>query len=153
MDVTGGLFALGGVTLAAALAEARAWRESRARKSHELHASRREVYAAALRKVEVVASKVARWVGADENDRDNARREVWDALVSAYETQNEIRLIARYESTADNMNTVLSTYRKVLEANETEFPNAHEQRMAMVRAFRADLGIDSSHSRRKAQEG
>src|SRR5205814_9989226 len=113
----GGVFALGGVALGAVLAEVRAWRESRMRKTHDLLASRREVYAAALRKIEVVASRLARSIEAAQNERDNARREVWDALVAAYETQNEVRLIARRESTAEKMNTVLRTYRDVLEAN------------------------------------
>src|SRR5262245_18493804 len=92
IDVASGLFALGGVALAGAWAEIRAGREARARQSSELFSLKRELYTEATLRVEAVASSVAQWASAAEDDV--SRQAVWASLTSAYETSAKIRIVA-----------------------------------------------------------
>ncbi|GHJ48311.1 hypothetical protein Cs7R123_56530 [Catellatospora sp. TT07R-123] len=147
MEIDGGLFALGGVALAAAFTEIRAWREDRSRRAHDLHVQRREVYAAALREVESVTSELAKLINYGAGDREEQRRAVWSALVRAYEVLNQVRLLAENMNTAGAMSAVLRVYRDALEQGATELPDPRELRRAMVGGFREDLGIDGLRRR------
>ena len=90
-----GLFALGGVALAGLFAEIRAARESRARENSELTSLKRETYSKAIHQVELVASRVARWAGANDEERAERSHAFWDELTLAYQITDEVRIIAR----------------------------------------------------------
>jgi len=137
-DVASGLFALGGVALAGVWAEIRAGREARVQRSSELVSLKRDLYTEAIVRVESVARSVALWATAVE--ADVSRQSVWAALTSAYETSAKIRIVADTQRPADAMDRVLSTYRTALESNDRRLPQPREEREAMIREFRKDLG-------------
>jgi hypothetical protein len=137
VDLAAGFFALAGVALGGVINEFRAWRDRRVRAEANLYDIRRELYAKALRQLEGVASQVAQWVtAADGADT----RPFWNAMTAAYETLNEIRLVARDPGLGDQLHDVLHEYRVVVERNERVLPNPRDKRRAMVEAFRKDLG-------------
>lgn len=70
IDVGSGLFALGGVALAAVFSEVRAWRENRGVRLSTLYDLRRATNATAQRQVEDLAAALARWAneGAPADD-------------------------------------------------------------------------------------
>jgi hypothetical protein len=136
-----GLFALGGVALAGLFAEIRAIRDSRDRENSELVSLKRETYSKAIHQVELVASKVARWTGANDEERPERSHAFWDELVLAYQITNEIRIMARTQEPADAMKRVLTIYRAAVENNERELPKPREQVNDMVSSFRMDLGL------------
>jgi hypothetical protein len=136
-----GLFALGGVALAGLFAEIRAARESRARENSELTSLKREKYSKAIHQVELVASRVARWVGADDEERAEHSHAFWDELVLAYQIANEIRIIGSTQEPADAMKRVLVIYRSAIENDERRLPKPSEQISDMVSWFRKDLGL------------
>jgi hypothetical protein len=138
VDVASGLFALGGVALAGVWAEIRAGREARSRQSSELVSLKRELYTEAIVRTEAVASSVAQWVAAP--DDDVSRQAVWAALTSAYETSANIRIVADTQTPADAMEGVLRVYRSALEGNDRRLPKPREGRDAMIRELRRDLG-------------
>jgi len=78
-----GLFALGGVGLAGLFAEIRASRDGRARENSELTSLKREKYSKGINQVELVASTVARWAGANDEQRSERKRAFWDELTIA----------------------------------------------------------------------
>jgi hypothetical protein len=137
-DVASGLFALGGVALAGAWAEIRAGREARARQSSELFSLKRELYTEAIVRSEAVASSVAQWVSATEDDVSG--QAVWVALTSAYETVAKIRIVGETQVPADAMQKVLAEYRTALESNDRRLPKPRDLRHTMIREFRKDLG-------------
>jgi hypothetical protein len=137
-DVASGLFALGGVALAGVWAEIRAGREARVQRSSELVSLKRDLYTEAIVRVESVASSVALWATAVE--ADVSRQSVWAALTPAYETSAKIRIVADTQLPADAMDRVLTTYRTALESNDRRLPQPREEREAMIREFRKDLG-------------
>jgi hypothetical protein len=138
VDVASGLFALGGVALAGAWAEIRAGREARARQSSEFVSLKRELYTEATLRIEAVASSVAQWASAVQDDA--SRQAVWAALTSAYETSAKIRIVADTQAPAEVMERVLAVYRKTLESNDRRLPKPNDVRAAMIREFRKDLG-------------
>jgi hypothetical protein len=138
VDVASGLFALGGVALAGAWAEIRAGREARVRQSSELVSLKRELYTEAIVRIEAVASGVAQWASATEDEVP--RQAVWVALTSAYETSAKIRIVADTQVPADAMQRVLTAYRTPLESNDRRLPKPRDLRDAMIREFRKDLG-------------
>ena len=145
MDIASGLFALAGVALAAGFNELRAWRESRAARESAIFELRRETYARALRQIETIASRFAQW--AEEpptlaDEYSTKKRAVWDAMTAAYETLNEVRLIAGdLGQTEDAMNGILRDYRDKLEADEQVVFKSREERALLVDLFRKDLAI------------
>ncbi len=141
MDVASGAFALGGVALASAVAEVHAWREARARRDSDLTSLRREVYTNALRRLESVASRVALWAVAEPEDVAVRTAAVWEALATAYEVLNEVRLIAGDPKVAASMERTLRVYRAALEGGERVLPKVNDDRVGMIHAFREDLGI------------
>jgi hypothetical protein len=136
-----GLFALGGVALAALFAEIRAARESRARENSELTSLKRQTYSKALYQVELIASKVAQWAGANDEERAERSQAFWDELTVAYQITNEIRIMARTQEPADAMKRVLTIYRAAVENDERKVPKPRDQRSEMVSSFRMDLGL------------
>jgi hypothetical protein len=136
-----GLFALGGVALAGLFAEIRAARDSRIRENSELTSLKRETYSKAIHQVELVASKVARWAGANDDERAERSHAFWDELVLAYQITNEIRIIARTQEPANAMRRVLTIYRAAVENDERKLPKPGEQVDEMVSWFRKDLGL------------
>jgi hypothetical protein len=136
-----GLFALGGVALTGLIAELRAIREARYRENSDLVSLKRETYSKAINQVELVASKVARWVGANDEERTERSHAFWDELVLAYQIQNQIKIIARTQEPAEAMNHVLSMYRAAVENDERKLPKPREELRDMVSSFRADLGL------------
>lgn len=136
-----GLFALGGVALAGLFAEIRATRDSHGRENSELISLKRETYSKAIHQVELVASKVARWAGANEEERDERSHAFWDELVLAYQITNEIRIMARTQEPADAMKRVLTIYRAAVESDERKLPKPGEHVNDMVSSFRMDLGL------------
>jgi len=144
MEITAGLFALGGVALAALLGELRGWRENRVRQSTELTTLRRETYIRALHDVEAVSATIGRWSGSmpgpDEAEVISAAP-FYTALSKAYESLNEVRLLGGDQRPALAMMDVLRTFREQVESGEREVPNAGAQRNAMLVAFRNDLGL------------
>lgn len=136
-----GLFALGGVALTGLFAEIRAARESSARESSELTSLKRETYAKAIYQVELVASKVARWAGANDEERAERSHAFWDELTLAYQITNEIRIMARTQEPADAIKRVLAIYRAAVENDERKLPKPREQVHDMVSWFRKDLGL------------
>lgn len=133
-----GLFALGGVALAGAWAEIRAGREARAQQSSELVSLKRELYTEAIVRIESVASNVAQWASAAKDDVP--RQPIWAAITSAYETSAKIRIVADTQVPADAMERVLTIYRTALESNNRRLPKPGNERDAMIREFRKDLG-------------
>jgi hypothetical protein len=70
MDVSSGVFALGGVALGGVLAEFRAWKDATDKRAQDLLLVRRETYARALRQIETLASTFTQWVeGPDQKLR------------------------------------------------------------------------------------
>jgi hypothetical protein len=136
-----GLFALGGVGLAGLFAEIRAARESRARENSELTSLKRERYSKAISQVELVASRVALWAGANDEERAERSHAFWDELTLAYQIANEVRIIARTQEPAAAMKRVLAIYRAAVENDERKLPKPREQRDDMVSWFRKDLGL------------
>jgi len=136
-----GLFALGGVALAGLFAEIRAARDGRARQTSELTSLKRQTYSKAIDQVELVSSKVARWAGADDKERDERLRDFWDELTLAYQIKSQILLTAQTSEPADTMTTVLGIYRKAVEDDERKLPKPREQVNEMIRRFRIDLGL------------
>jgi hypothetical protein len=139
----GGIFALAGVALTGFLAEFRATRESRSQEISNLASLKREVYSKAINQVELVASMVARWVGANEEERPERSHSFWDELVVAYQMQNQIKILARTQEPAEAMNRVLGIYRRAIENHEKELPKPREEVKEMVSSFRKDLGLTS----------
>jgi hypothetical protein len=136
-----GAFALGGVALAGLFAELRSARENRARASLELTSLKRETYSKAIHQVELVASRVARWAGANDEDRAERSHAFWDELTIAYQIKNEIRIMARTQEPADAMTRVLTIYRAAVEKDERKLPKPRDQVRDMVSEFRKDLGL------------
>ena len=136
-----GLFALGGVVLGGIFAEIRASRESRAREDSELSSLKRQTYSKAIHQVELVASKVARWAGADDEKRPERSHAFWDELTLAYQITNEIRLIAQTQEPADAMKRVLTIYRAAVENDNRKLPRPRDQVNEMINSFRMDLGL------------
>ena len=136
-----GLFALGGVALTGLIAEIRAIREARYRESSDLVSLKRETYSKAINQVELVASKVALWAGASDEERTERSHAFWDELVLAYQIQNQIKIMARSQEPAEAMNHVLSTYRAAVENDERKLPKPREELRDMVSSFRTDLGL------------
>jgi hypothetical protein len=144
MDIASGLFALGGVAVAAGFNELRAWRESRAARESAIFELRRETYARALRQIETIASRFAQWAeeARASDEYFTRKRAVWDAMTAAYETLNEVRLIAGdLGQTEDAMNRILRDYRDRLEADEQVGFKSREERSVLVDLFRKDLAI------------
>jgi hypothetical protein len=139
-----GLFALGGVALTALFSEMRAFREGRARENADLASLKRQTYSKAIYQVELVASKVARWAGADDDQRSERSHAFWDELTVAYQITNEIRIMARTQEPADAMKRVLSIYRAAVENDTRKLPKPREQSEDMVSSFRTDLGLSSN---------
>lgn len=136
-----GLFALGGVALAGLFAEIRASRDSRNRENSELVSLKRETYSKAIHQVELVASKVARWAGANDEERSERSHAFWDELVLAYQITNEIRIMGRTQEPADAMKRVLTIYRAAVENDERKLPKPRKHVNDMVSSFRLDLGL------------
>jgi hypothetical protein len=136
-----GLFALGGVILGGIFAEIRAARESRARENSEVASLKRQTYSRAIHQVELVASKVARWVGTSDEKRSERSHDFWDELTLAYQITNEIRLIARTQEPADAMKRVLTIYRTAVENDHRKLPKPRDQVNEMINSFRADLDL------------
>jgi hypothetical protein len=145
MDIASGLFALGGVSVAAAFTELRAWREMRTARVEALLQLRRETYVQALRQFETLAGKYARWVESTPavHQDPTVKRAVWDEMTAAYETMNEVRLIAgNLGETEAAMNKIVRAFRDRLESDEQILPIIREERTELVQLFRRDLGID-----------
>lgn len=138
MELAAGFFALAGVALGGIVNEIRAWRDRRTADETRLFEIRRELYAKALRQIEGVASQTAQWARSDPPNDD---RPFWDALTAAYETLNEIRLVARDPNVGDFMHNALKRYRHAVEHNDRALPDAHQERVALLAAFRQDLGM------------
>jgi hypothetical protein len=136
-----GLFALGGVALAGLFAEIRAIREGRARGNFELVSLKRETYSKAIDQVELVASKVARWAEASDEERAERSHAFWDELTLAYQITNQIRLIARTQEPADAMKRVLTVYRTAVEDDERKLPKTRGKVNEMINMFRIDLDL------------
>jgi hypothetical protein len=136
-----GLFALGGVALTGLLTELHAIRETRYRENSDLISLKREAYSKAINQVELVASAVARWAGADDEERAERSHAFWDELVLAYQMQNQIKIIARTQEPAEAMNHVLSIYRAAVENDERKLPKPRGELRDMVSSFRKDLGL------------
>jgi hypothetical protein len=136
-----GLFALGGVGLAGLFAEIRAAREGRTKALLELASLKRQTYSKAIDQVELVASKVARLIGADDNERAERSRAFWDELTLAYQIKNQIRLIAGSGEPADAMTRVLTVYRTAIENGERTLPKPRDQVNEMIGLFRSDLDL------------
>jgi len=136
MDVASGLFALGGVGLAAVFGELRAWREFRTSRSSEIERLRRTTYAAALRQVETLASETAKWAV-----EGGPSAQAWDGLTAAYGILSEVALIAVDQRTPEAMVVVLRAYRDVLQSEERLLPDPGTERQALVDAFRRELGL------------
>jgi hypothetical protein len=136
-----GLFALGGVALTGLLGEFHAIREARSRENSDLASLKRETYSKAIDQVELVASKVARWAGANDEERTERSHAFWDELVLAYQIQNQIKLTARTQEPAEAMHDVLSIYRAAVENDVRKLPKPREELREMVRSFRTDLGL------------
>lgn len=139
MDFASGLFALGGLALGGALSELRAWREARARRHDALTDLRRRTYALAIRQLETVASRCARWLEAD--DKTAAAEAFWEALTDAYAALNELRLVVVDMQTAEEYMDMLGIFRSVVEKGGTELPNTRTARGRLVQLFRQDLGV------------
>lgn len=140
MEITAGLFALGGVALTALLGEVRGWREGRIKQTAELKTLRRETFTRALHDVEAVASTVAIWAGTVPGTQETEAK-FWAALSTAYESLNEVRLIGVDQRSAEAMMDVLRIYRTQVESGERLLPSAGGDRNAMLAAFRRDLGF------------
>jgi hypothetical protein len=140
MEITAGLFALGGVAMTALLGELRAWRESRIKRTAELNTLRRETFTRALHDVEAVASSVALWAGTVP-DAQESEAKFWAALSTAYRSLNEVRLLGVDQRSAEEMTAVLRIYREQVESGERILPVAGGDRNAMLVAFRRDLGF------------
>jgi hypothetical protein len=136
-----GLFALGGVALTGLIAELRAIREARYRENSDFVSLKRETYSKAINQVELVASKVARWVEANDEERAERSHAFWDELVLAYQIENQIKIVAGTQEPAEAMHQVLSIYRAVVENGERKLPKPREGLRDMVSSFRADLGL------------
>ncbi|MDX6293355.1 MAG: hypothetical protein QOH50_2430 [Kribbellaceae bacterium] len=140
MEITAGLFALGGVAMTALLGELRAWRESRIKQTAELNTLRRETFTRALHDVEAVASTVALWAGTVPSPQESEAK-FWAALSTAYRSLNEVRLLGVDQRPADAMTDVLRIYREQVESGERMLPVAGGDRTAMLVAFRRDIGF------------
>jgi hypothetical protein len=140
MEITAGLFALGGVALTALLGELRAWRESRIKQTAELKTLRRETFTRALHDVEAVASAVALWAGTVPGPEESEAK-FWAALSTAYQSLNEVRLIGVDQRPAEAMMDVLRIYRQQVDSGERLLPSAGGDRNAMLAAFRRDLAF------------
>jgi hypothetical protein len=139
MDVSSGVFALGGVALGGVLAEFRAWKDASDKRAQDLLLVRRETYARALRQIETLASTFTQWV---EGPDPKTTRPVWDAMTAAYETFNETRLIVEHlEDTEIAFNSVLRVYRNPLERGDRQVVSAGDERKALVELFREDLAM------------
>jgi hypothetical protein len=103
--------------------------------------SSQRTYSKAIHQVELVASKVARWAGADDEKRPGRSHDFWDELTLAYQITNEIRIVARTQEPADAMKRVLTIYRTAVESDVRELPKPRDEVSAMVSSFRADLGL------------
>ena len=136
-----GLFALGGVALTGLLGEFRAIREARARENSDLTSLKRETYSKAINQVELIASKVAQWVEASDEERAERSHSFWDELVLAYQIENQIKITARTQEPAESMHHVLSIYRAAVENDERKLPKPREEKKDMVSSFRTDLGL------------
>lgn len=136
-----GLFALGGVALTGLLGEFRAIREARSRENSDLSSLKREAYSKAIDQVELVASKVARWAAANDEEQTERSHAFWDELVLAYQIENQIKITARTQEPAESMHHVLSIYRAAVENGERKLPKPREELREMVSSFRADLGL------------
>ena len=139
MDFASGLFALGGLALGGALSELRAWREARARRDDALTDLRRRTYATAIRQLETVASRCARWLEA--SDKTTAAEAFWEGLTDAYAALNELRLVVVDMQTAEEYMDLLGIYRAVVEKGGTELPKSGIARGRLVDLFRKDLGV------------
>jgi hypothetical protein len=136
-----GLFALGGVALTGLLSEFHGIREARYRENSDLASLKRGTYSKAIDQVELVASKVAQWVGANDEERAERSRAFWDELVLAYQIENQIKIVARTQEPAEVMHQVLSIYRAAVEKDEKKLPKPREEKRDMISSFRTDLGL------------
>lgn len=136
-----GLFALGGVALTGLLGEFRAIREARSRENSGLASLKRETYSKAIDQVELVASKVAQWATANDEERAERSHAFWDELVLAYQIENQIKITARTQEPAEAMHLVLSVYRAAVENDERKLPKPRAELRDMVGSFRTDLGL------------
>jgi hypothetical protein len=141
INLVSGLFALGGVAVAALFSEIRSRREDHSRQSSELVSLKRKTYANALYQVELVASNVAQWVDANDDDSAARSRAVWDSLTTAYQIVNEIHIMARTQEPAVAMKRMLTAYRTPFENGERKLPKPRDLRADMIGAFRRDLGL------------
>jgi len=144
MEITAGLFALGGVALTALLTELRGWREARVKKTTELSSLRRELYIRALHDVEALASVVGTWSGthpSSEETEATSSAAFWAALTTAYKSLNEVRLLGGDQRPALAMMDVLRIYRNQVESGVRELPSAGEARGKLLTALRTDLGL------------
>jgi hypothetical protein len=141
MDITTGLFALGGVALTGLLTEVRAWRERRVQRDADLHLIRRETYSKALHDVEQVGSTVARWAEAPPDAVPGLTAQFWEVMSAAYDSLNKVRLLGTDHRPAEAMAAMLQIYRRQVTSGERETPTAGEARHTMVAAFRRDLGL------------
>lgn len=145
MEITAGLFALGGVALTALLTELRGWREHRVKQTTELTTLRRETYIRALHSVEAVSATIGLWSGTMPGPEDVetvSAAPFYSALSRAYESLNEVRLLGGDQRPALAMMDVLRIFRNQIESGQREVPSAGAQRNAMLVAFRKDLGLE-----------
>jgi hypothetical protein len=141
MDITAGLFALGGVALTGLLSEMRAWRERRTKRDTDLHLIRRETYSKALHDVEQVASKVSRWAEAPPEAVPDLTVQFWDTMTVAYDSLNKVRLLGTDGRPAEAMAAMLQIYRHQVTSGERAVPSQGNLRHTMLAAFRRDLGL------------
>lgn len=102
---------------------------------------KRETYSKAIDQVELIVSRVARWAGANDEERIERSHSFWDEIVLAYQIQNQIKITARTQEPAEAMNLVLSIYRSAVENDERKLPKPREELGEMVSSFRTDLGL------------
>jgi hypothetical protein len=144
MEITAGLFALGGVALTALLTELRGWREARIKQTTELASLRRELYIRALHDVEAVASVVGTWSGTQAGSEEieaASSAPFWAAMTTAYKSLNEVRLLGGDQRPALALMDVLRIYRNQVESGIRELPSAGDARNKLLVALRTDLGL------------
>lgn len=79
---------------------------------------------------------MAKWA-----NEDAPASEAWSALTAAYGTKTEVTLIAGSSKVGEAMVAALLVYRAALEAGTPTLPRPRTERLAMLQAFRRDLGL------------
>lgn len=139
MEISSGLFALGGVLLAGLLAEMKSRREWRSKNTDNLIELRRALYARALREIESAGSRCTRWIEAE--DKSDAAEKFWDAMTEAYQTLNEVRLVNHTTEIVPQMDRILHIYQSFVEEGVPgPEPSIRSEVVTLVKLFRRDLG-------------